>query len=414
VTQDAVPGRATIPRLLATRAYPRHAKRILATQAYPRQLAAVAAGLGAEEADVKRALVIGGTGPTGPFIVGGLLARGFEVAILHRGEHEIDEIPPEVEHLHTDPFSGDALDAALSGRSFELAIATYGRLREVARVLRGRTPRLIGIGGVPLYHGWRHPDDLTPNGLPVPTREDAPLVESEREHRKGFRIRRTEEAVFAAHPSATLLRYPYVYGPRQLLPREWCILRRILDGRRFIVLGDGGLTLSTYGYAENLAHAVLLAVDHPEAAAGRAYNCGDEQVWSLRQVVETIARIQQHPLEILSLPGDLALPAQPMLAHERTLHRVMDLSRIRHELGYRDLVAPAEGLRRTVAWLLANRPEPGGPTERLLGDTFDYAAEDRLAAIHRDYVARLRDVEYSERPGPGLSYDARDPDDPAT
>ncbi len=34
------------------------------------------------------ALVVGGTGPTGPYIVEGLLQRGYQVAILHRGEHE--------------------------------------------------------------------------------------------------------------------------------------------------------------------------------------------------------------------------------------------------------------------------------------------------------------------------------------
>ena len=37
-----------------------------------------------------RALVVGGTGPTGPHIVNGLRARGHATAILHRGTHEID------------------------------------------------------------------------------------------------------------------------------------------------------------------------------------------------------------------------------------------------------------------------------------------------------------------------------------
>ena len=50
-----------------------------------------------------KALVVGGTGPTGPYIVNGLLERGYEVAIFHRGTHEIPEIPPEVEHIHGDP-----------------------------------------------------------------------------------------------------------------------------------------------------------------------------------------------------------------------------------------------------------------------------------------------------------------------
>jgi hypothetical protein len=248
------------------------------------------------------------------------------------------------------------------------------------------------------------PEDFTPPGLPVPTAEEAPKVESEAELRKGFMILRTEESVFEHHPRAAIFRYPHVYGPRQLVPREWCIVRRILDGRRFILLPEGGLTLHTFGYAENLAHAVLLALDRPDAAAGQAYNCGDETTLTLRQVVEHVAACMERPLEILSLPMELALPAQPLLSHETAHHRLLDLSKLRRELGYRDVVAPAEGLRRTVAWLLANRPEPGGLTERILGDTFDYAAEDRLAELARELLARGRAVEYAARPGPGLSY----------
>jgi nucleoside-diphosphate-sugar epimerase len=45
-----------------------------------------------------RALVIGGTGPTGHFIVNGLRKRGYAVAMLHSGRHELSEIPDDVEH----------------------------------------------------------------------------------------------------------------------------------------------------------------------------------------------------------------------------------------------------------------------------------------------------------------------------
>ena len=38
---------------------------------------------------------------------------------------------------------------------------------------------------------------------------------------------------------AAHFRYPYVYGPHQVVPREWSIVRRVLDGRRRIVLADG-------------------------------------------------------------------------------------------------------------------------------------------------------------------------------
>ena len=58
------------------------------------------------------ALVVGGTGLTGPILVAGLLERGYEVAILHSGRHETDAIPPSVEHIHVDVHDPDALRAA--------------------------------------------------------------------------------------------------------------------------------------------------------------------------------------------------------------------------------------------------------------------------------------------------------------
>ena len=36
------------------------------------------------------ALVLGGTGPTGPYIVNGLLERGYRVTIMHGGFHEVE------------------------------------------------------------------------------------------------------------------------------------------------------------------------------------------------------------------------------------------------------------------------------------------------------------------------------------
>ncbi len=352
----------------------------------------------------RSALVVGGTGPTGPFLVAGLRERGYETAILHRGEHEIDAIPPDVEHIHTDPYDGEALEGAIAPRRFDVVVASYGRLREVARVFEGRTERFVGVGGVPLYRGWMRPEDLAPRGLPAPVPEDTALVESAEELRKGFMIRRTEEAVFAHHPTAAMFRYPTVYGPRQLLPLDWCIVRRVLDGRRHVVLPDGGLTLHTAGYVENLAHAVLLAVDHPEASAGRSYNCGDERTLTLRQRVEWIADIMGHRFEIVNVPGDVVHPSRPMLTHEESDHRLMDLTRLRSELGYRDVVSTDTALRRTVEWLCANRPEPGGFTEQLLGDPFDYAAEDALIEAAQAGLERLRAVSWPTPPTGGASY----------
>jgi nucleoside-diphosphate-sugar epimerase len=355
--------------------------------------------------DSPSALVVGGTGPTGHFIVNGLLARGHRVAILHRGSHEIPEIGEEVEHIHADPFSKESFEAALGERRFDLAVVTYGRLRMVAEQLVGRVGRLVSVGGTPAYRGYMDPDAFSPPGLPVPVREDATRVADATESRKSHAIVRTEDAVFALHPMATHFRYPYVYGPYQLMPREWCIVRRILDERPFIIVPDDGLTLSTFGYAENLAHAILLAVEQPDASRGQIYNCGDEVVLSLRQVVETIGAALGWAGEVVSLPWDLATPARPMIMQPRTTHRVLDVSKLRGELGYCDLVPPAEALARTARWLVDNPPQPGGQEETVLQDPFDYEAEDRLVASWREAMAAVPDPGFAREPGYTLSYD---------
>ena len=293
----------------------------------------------------KTALVVGGTGPTGPFIVNGLLDRGYRVSIFHRGTHEIAEIPPQVEHLHGDPHFAETIDEALKGREFDVAIATYGRIRHLALALRNRTGKFIAIGGVPAYRGYVEPHRLFPAGMAVSTAENAAIVDSYAELRFAHLMVQTEQKVLETHPTATCFRYPYVYGPYQVFPREWCVMRRILDRRPFILLADGGLTLTTHGYAGNLAHAVLLAVDKA-VSAGQIYNCGDEQTFSLGQVVEIITRTMNYDWEILSVPNEVATPARPFQLQGTPHHRVVDLSKIRNELGYRDQLAPGPRLNR--------------------------------------------------------------------
>jgi nucleoside-diphosphate-sugar epimerase len=352
-----------------------------------------------------RTLVIGGTGPTGLPIVRGLVERGHAVTILHRGLHEHDETPTVVQHLHADPYDDASIAAALEGLAFDVTLVMYGRLRRIAELLVGRTGQFVSVGGVPAYRGWMNPWLYDPPGLPVPMPEDGPLVTEPTEDEKGYRIVRTETAVFEHQPAAAHFRYPYVYGPHQLVPREWSVVRRLLDGRGRIVVADDGLTLHHHGYTENLAHAVLLAVEHPEAAAGKIFNAGDDEVLSVRQVVELIAAALGSEVEIVSMPYDLALPARPMLAQPLPTHRVLDLTRVRQDLGYRDVVPARDAIARTARWLTEHPPEPGGMEETVLTDPFDYAAEDRLIDAWGSARASLRpEAWFSSEPGYGLAY----------
>ncbi len=340
-------------------------------------------------------LMIGGTGPSGIPIVRRLVDHGHEVTILHRGTHERPETPAQVPHIHADPYDEDVLRGALGASTWDVVVAMYGRLRMVARVTEGRCGHFVSVGGVPAYLGWTNAWLHEPAGLPVPLREDAPLVDDPAIDEKGYRIVRTEEAVFAAHPRAAHFRYPYLYGPYQPAPREWSVVRRILDGRRRIVVADEGLTLHHHCYTENCAAAVVLGIEHPERSAGTIFNVADEEVLTIRQVVELCAAELGADLEIVSMPYELAVPAWPLLAQPLPTHRVLDLTRLHEQLGHRDVVPARDAVPRTARWLADNPPARRGIEERVLTDPFDYAAEDALmdswlAARRRRCRPRLR------------------------
>lgn len=350
-------------------------------------------------------LVIGGTGPTGPHVVNGLLQAGHDVVILHTGAHEVDTIPTHVEHIHTNPFHIPDVADALGDRTFDLVYAMYGRLRDLAPWFAGRCGQFVAVGGVPAYRGFARPQVNWPAGMLTPVRETAERAVDD-ENVKVAKIVATEDVVFDAHPGATLFRYPLIYGPGQINPREWLIVRRILDGRRRVIVADGGLTLRTVGYGPNVAHALVLAAGNP-AAAGRSYNVGDEHTLTATQTITVLAAALDAPMEIVSLPEALATPARPFLAAQHTLHQFTNVDAIMADLGYRDVLGAVDALTATARHLRDHPVARGSVTEQRLQDPFDYAAEDRLIDSYRAAIGETQkladdfDPDFRDRYSPG-------------
>jgi nucleoside-diphosphate-sugar epimerase len=351
-----------------------------------------------------RILIIGGTGPTGVPIVNRLVAHGHDVSILHRGHHERPETPPDVAHIHADPYDETSLTQALASTSWDVIVAMYGRLRMIAAVTKGLSGHFVSVGGVPAYRGWTDAWQHDPPGMPVPVAEDADLVEDPAIDDKGYRIVRTEAAVFEAHPTATHFRYPYLYGPYQPVPREWSVVRRILDHRRQIIVADEGLTLHHHCYTENCAAAVVLGIEHPERSSGMVCNVGDEEVLTVRQMVEVCTEEFGADLEIVAMPYDLAVPAWPLLAQPLPTHRVLDLARLHRQLGHRDVVPARQAVARTARWLADNPPERGGIEEQILTDPFDYGAEDALIGSWLAARSQVVVPDFAVQPAWGLAY----------
>lgn len=359
-------------------------------------------------------LVIGGSGPTGQWLVEGLLQRGHVVTMMHSGAHKPSHSwYNKIEKIYANVFDEKEFTAAVKERHFDNCFCMYGRLRMIANAMVGRCTRFLSVGGIPVYRGFAIPDSLNPPGLPVPQREHDPkntvsgdLMDRHTTHpnSKVNKIIESEQDVFHFHPTATHFRYPWIYGPDQGLQWEWSVVRRCLDKRPFMFLPDNGLALVTRGYGPNVAHTLLLAIDKPEVSKGQTFNVGDEHVATLRQWVEMICEALGSNMKIVSIPHEYAVPCRPLLKGASYHHEVFDCSKAVHLLGYRDVVPTKEALALTARTLAADPPPVA--IEKGLQDVFDYAAEDALLdAWQRGDFAAMRMVQWKREPGfTGASY----------
>lgn len=131
----------------------------------------------------------------------------------------------------------------------------------------------------------------------------------------------------------------------------------------------GGRAIFCTAYAENLAHGIALAAEHP-AAAGRTYVITDDERPTWREFMGLLCDLLGRSRIHRSIPLRSALAAAaaseawsavtgrpPRLTRYRVRVAGLDCwfssRRAREELGYASLLGLDEGLRRTVAWVRA-------------------------------------------------------------
>lgn len=331
----------------------------------------------------RTALVVGGTGPSGPEIVAMLLAADFDVCVLHRGAHEPAGVAVlrEVEHIHADPHFLDRLRDALGTRTFDVVVATYGRMTVNVEALSGRCERFVGVGGNPVHAGVLDSSSAWPSGMRVLADEGSPVVAADAattsRARFAAKVVVAERSVMDAHArgafTGTYLRYPTVYGPRAFLRAERAVLARLRAGRHRLLLPEGGLAITSRLADRNAAHAVRCVLEHPSAASGEIFQCADDAQYSMRQWLELVsAAVGQHP-RLVSVPTALAASLGDLLPTglSGSPHVLVSTTKIKQRLGYADVVRPAEYIYDVVREIAGN---PGA----LDGVTWDAAAEDAL------------------------------------
>lgn len=333
---------------------------------------------------MRRVLVIGGTRFIGLHTVGALLRAGCEVALFHRGDTEPDGLP-HCRHLH-----GDRRELLSHVPAFErfgpdvvLDMVPIARADAVDTVLafNGVAGRVVAVSSQDVYLAYdilRSREERPP--VPQPMTEDAPLRERLYPYRELFGSdnrmydydKILVEQTYLADPElpGTILRLPAVYGPHDYQHRPFPYLKRMVDGRRWIILDERGAGWRwSRTFVENAAQAITLVV-LDDRASGRIYNVAEPLAPTEEEWVRAIATEYGWSGEIVTLPTDQV----PAHLRDEELNFAQDLvadtTRIRRELDYRESVEPAEAMQRTIEWELANLPE------ELAAHRLDYEAED--------------------------------------
>jgi len=186
---------------------------------------------------------------------------------------------------------------------------------------------------------------------------------------------------------------------------EWALIRRAQDGRTPLIMPGGGMTLLSRGFARNVMHALMLALDKPEASSGQIYNVCDDRPLYNREWVAILGEILDHEFDTVDLPFEL-LPkgfraAPPVLLYP--YHRVMDTRKLKEQLGYREIIPVEQGLEETVRWYLDHPRLAGGEEERNIRDPYDYEYEDRVIEIYRKQQQKISRA-LAELPAPEVTW----------
>jgi nucleoside-diphosphate-sugar epimerase len=333
-------------------------------------------------------LLIGGTGLTGPSAAAQFRESGHSVTVFHRGK---TPAPAGTEQMIGDRQVLGDYRAEFARRNFDVVVdfitTSEAQARQLMETFRGITSRVIALSSMDVYRAMGVFRGTEPGPLQqLPLAEDSDLRTKSQYSPEELKVFHqilpyadqdyekiaVEKCVLGDRElPGTALRLPMVYGPGDYIHRFHYLLKRMDDGRPVIIFSDDVAAWRTpRGYAENVGAAIALAATS-ERAAGRIYNICEPEAYSELEWAKRIAKAVGWKGEFLVLPRE---KTPKHLQHPRRAeqHLVASSTRIREELGYKEVIAVEEGIQRTIPWERAN------PPQQFLFAPFDYEAEDAV------------------------------------
>lgn len=319
-----------------------------------------------------RVCVTGGTGFTGAALVERLLRDGHSVSVLDKQPGLIDD---KLKEAGADIVYGSVADRQVVAKvvdGAEVVMHLAAAFREIGvpdslykdvnvngtrivaeEALRVKARKLVycSTQGV---HG--HIDS-------PPGDENSPIEPADYYQQTKYEGEVVLQEYDGSGIEYTTLRPTAIYGPGD--PGRFLMIYKRAAKGRFTMFGSG----QTYYhpvYIDNLVDAFVLAMP-PSVGAGRAYIIGDDEYFSIQELVRRVGRamdidvsIPQFPIGPLIIAGHVCekvckpLGIDPPIFPRRVdwfrQVRAFRIDKAKQELGYTARVGIDEGLRRTGEW----------------------------------------------------------------
>ncbi|MBN2009182.1 NAD-dependent epimerase/dehydratase family protein [candidate division KSB1 bacterium] len=330
-------------------------------------------------------LIIGGTRFLGRHLTEALIRGNQEVTLLNRGNFK-NKVPfyEDVEWLICDRHDEEKFTNLLADREFDVVIDTCGyTLEEVemtVKILRGKIGKYIFTSTIDVAK-IRDEDDR--QILPIKNRRLFPIItQSPYAYNKSvieeFLVEQFDKSGFPF----ICLRPCEINGPGEV--REWYYIDRLKHGRQKILIPGFGDNLVQPGYIDDIIQGFLLAIVK-ENAIGECYNITGDDIISLNDYIKVIAETMGEKVRIVNMPYqtfyDLVNTRYSFpFCNKHSF--VVDISKIKTELGYQPEVSIKDGIRKSlVGWTeeYTKYTTPYNPTGEF--EFISYDLEDLLITV---------------------------------
>lgn len=304
-----------------------------------------------------KVLFIGGTGNLSSDSTTRALAKGMEVWHLNRGTQP-GAVPAGLRSLKADIRDEAAAARALGRERFDAVVDfvafTREHIEEDIRLFRDRTRQFVFISSASAY---RKPPvhhvitESTPLANPF-WKYSRDKIDCER---------RLEEEARASGFPYTIIRPSHTYCsrwmPTAFSSADFTVPKRMLEGRRVIVHGDGQ-SLWTLTHARDFAVGLVGLLGNP-AALGEAVQITGDEVLTWEAIHATIAGALGVEHKVTHIPSDFIAAIDPecgsQFLGDKSYSALFDCSKLRRLVPeFRTTVTFQEGMRESAAWYMAD------------------------------------------------------------